>query len=499
MSAGTRADEPGSGGVSRGRMASWDTTPRGQRITLCMIVRDEEAMLGQCLSSASRWVDEIVVVDTGSRDGTIAIAESYGARIGHFAWCDDFAKARNASLSLATGEWVLCLDADETLEPSRAQFIRELVAEGRGPDNRPRAYTMVVRSETAHGVTDDLQIRLWQHGAGLEFAGRIHESLVAPRGSTIGVMPTNSVLVTHTGYQPALMEARDKVRRNGAMLDAAIVADPDDAYLFYKHAQHLVTDADYAGAVDSAERALELSASGHASRGALGGSNLADTYRTLIAAHLALSSVSAAVVAGERGTAACPDHPPLWTQFGLALLGSGAPDRALIAFQEARSRRDMPVVGAIDRGSAGWRALYGMGEAYLELKRPADARASLAQALIDAPSHPLIIRALAIAEEQTGQVQTAYDRLDAAVRRIPGDVALRRALSGLLRRAGETTGAVNALAPLLDLADVPPEVYDDLADALEAAGSAEDGANARSIARLLREPPTDPVDEASHA
>jgi len=140
-----------------------------------------------------------------------------------------------------------------------------------------------------------------------------------------------------------------------------------------------------------------------------------------------------------------------------------------------------------------------MGEAYLELKRPADARASLAQALIDAPSHPLIIRALAIAEEQTGQLQTAYDRLDAAVRRIPGDVALRRALSGLLRRAGETTGAVNALAPLLDLADVPPEVYDDLADALEAAGSAEDGANARSIARLLREPPTDPVDEVSHA
>ncbi|NBO87438.1 MAG: glycosyltransferase family 2 protein, partial [Burkholderiaceae bacterium] len=276
-------------------MASWDTTPPGQRITLCMIVRDEEAILGQCLSSASRWVDEIVVVDTGSCDGTIAIAESYGARVGHFAWCDDFAKARNASLSLATGEWVLCLDADETLEPSRAQFIRELVAEGRGPDNRPRAYTMVVRSETAHGVTDDLQIRLWQHGAGLEFAGRIHESLVAPTGSTIGVMPTDSVLVTHTGYKPAIMEVRDKVRRNGAMLDAAIAADPDDAYLFYKHAQHLVTDADYAGAVGSAERALELSASGHASRGALGGSNLADTYRTLIAAHLALSHVSAAV------------------------------------------------------------------------------------------------------------------------------------------------------------------------------------------------------------
>ena len=233
---------------------------------------------------------------------------------------------------------------------------------------------MVVRSETVHGVTDDLQIRLWQHGAGLEFAGRIHESLVAPTGSTIWVMPTNSVLVTHTGYKPAIMEARDKVRRNGAMLDAAIAADPDDAYLFYKHAQHLVTDADYAGAVGSAERALELSASGHASRGALGVSNLADTYRTLIAAHLALGNVSAAVVAGERGTAACPDHPPLWTQFGLALLGSGAPDRALIAFQEARSRRDMPVIGAIDRGSAGWRALYGMGEAYLELKRPADAQ-----------------------------------------------------------------------------------------------------------------------------
>lgn len=499
MATGARADEEGSGGVSLGRMTSWSSTPAGQRITLCMIVRDEEATLGQCLSSVSRWVDEIVVVDTGSSDGTIAVAESHGARVGHFAWCDNFALARNASLSLATGDWIMVLDADETLEPLRARFIRELVAEGRGPETRPRVYTMVVRSETAHGVTDDLQIRLWQHGAGLEFAGRIHESLVAPTGSALGVMPTNSVLVNHTGYQPSMMEARDKVRRNGMLLETAIVADPDDAYLFYKQAQHLVTDGDYAGAVSSAERALELSASGRASRGALGGSNVADTYRTLIAAHLSLSDVSAAVAAGERGTAACPDHPPLWTQFGLAVLGAGAPDRALLAFQEARSRRDMPVVGAIDRGSAGWRALYGMGEAYLELKRPADARASLAQALIDAPTQPLIIRALATAEEQMGHTQAAYDRLDAAVRRIPGDVALRRALSGLLRRAGETTGAVNALAPLLDLPQVPPEVYDDLADALESAGSAEDSANARSIARLLRELPADPVDEASRA
>jgi predicted Zn-dependent protease len=128
-----------------------------------------------------------------------------------------------------------------------------------------------------------------------------------------------------------------------------------------------------------------------------------------------------------------------------------------------------------------------MGEAYLELGRATDARTALAQALIDVPGNPVVTRALAIAEERAGDLQAAYDRLDAAVRQHPVDVELRRALAGLLRRADEAAEAVRVLAPLLDVDPVSADVYDDLALALDASGEPADAENARQIAQRLRE------------
>ena len=86
-------------------------------ISLCMIVRDEEAVLGRCLESVAPAVDEIIVVDTGSMDGTKAVAAAYTDRIFDFAWVDDFAAARNASFAKATGDYILWLDADDVLLP----------------------------------------------------------------------------------------------------------------------------------------------------------------------------------------------------------------------------------------------------------------------------------------------------------------------------------------------------------------------------------------------
>ena len=76
------------------------TTPdtRGPGVSACLIVRNEQQMLPECLASIRPWVEQICVLDTGSTDRTVAIAESFGATVGHFAWCDDFSAARNASV-----------------------------------------------------------------------------------------------------------------------------------------------------------------------------------------------------------------------------------------------------------------------------------------------------------------------------------------------------------------------------------------------------------------
>ena len=84
-------------------------------ISLCMIVKDEEEFLPGCLESVKEAVDEIIIVDTGSTDRTVEIAKSYGAKVYFHPWENDFSKARNYSISYATGDWIMYLDADEEL------------------------------------------------------------------------------------------------------------------------------------------------------------------------------------------------------------------------------------------------------------------------------------------------------------------------------------------------------------------------------------------------
>src|SRR5690606_19791317 len=125
-------------------------------LTLCMIARNEEAHLARCLQSVRDLVDEIVLVDTGSTDRTVAIAEAFDARVFHVAWQDDFSLARNASLEEARGDWILVLDADETIAQRDHDVIRRLL------EQRDRD---VVTASQRHYMTSGT-ILGWQPGSG---------------------------------------------------------------------------------------------------------------------------------------------------------------------------------------------------------------------------------------------------------------------------------------------------------------------------------------------
>ena len=96
-------------------------------ISLCMIAKDEEKSIGQCLNSAKDIADEIIIIDTGSTDRTKEIAKKYNARIFDFKWSDDFSAARNEGIRHAAKDWVLVLDADETLDEKGKKTIKELI------------------------------------------------------------------------------------------------------------------------------------------------------------------------------------------------------------------------------------------------------------------------------------------------------------------------------------------------------------------------------------
>src|SRR3984957_12225351 len=97
-----------------------------------MIVRNEEHHLPDCLESIRHIVDEIVLVDTGSTDDTVAIARSFGARVEIHPWQQDFATPRNVGLDLARGRWILYIDADERLRPISREAVRRPLQAGEG-------------------------------------------------------------------------------------------------------------------------------------------------------------------------------------------------------------------------------------------------------------------------------------------------------------------------------------------------------------------------------
>ncbi|MUT65139.1 glycosyltransferase family 2 protein [Paenibacillus sp. NEAU-GSW1] len=204
-------------------------------VSLCMIVKDEEQMLEACLRSALPYVSEIVIADTGSTDGTIAIAKRYGAKVVRTAWKDDFSAARNQALAAASQPWLLVLDADERLEPLPLERWSKLLADRLRSGYYVRIISYIERLGNGEGTVSDLACRLFRNDPRIRFAGAIHEeaatSIIRHYGeNAIGFA---EAMMLHEGYRPERLSERKKRERNGRIIDAALRHNPDAPSLRY--------------------------------------------------------------------------------------------------------------------------------------------------------------------------------------------------------------------------------------------------------------------------
>jgi tetratricopeptide (TPR) repeat protein len=215
------------------KYASGKPNGLGIKLSACLIVKNEEKQLERCLQSLQGAVDEIVVVDTGSTDRTLEIAEKFGAVIGHFDWCDDFAAARNESLRLATGDWALWIDADEELNQNSVACIREGLI-------RPQfgGYFFKIIN-FMDGATDantyvHTAVRLFRRMPGVSFTGRIHEQILGSF-EELGLVPAtlNEAVLHHYGYQPEVMREKDKVHRTITMLLREVEESPKEPFHWF--------------------------------------------------------------------------------------------------------------------------------------------------------------------------------------------------------------------------------------------------------------------------
>lgn len=230
-------------------------------ISVCIIAKDEEKYIGDCLKRLKRYGMEIVVTDTGSLDATKQIAEQFADKVLDFAWINDFAAARNYCAQAASYNWILALDCDEMIEDFDEQSVR-IMTQKYPKDRGMLNFKLITRNESDEECFEwEKMVRLYNKNY-YEFQGAIHEQIIAKKEfDTSRHTPVNVVLpvnVIHLGYNISNEEMQKKQQRNIEMLKARVEQEPENTYLWFQLGQSHFVIRDYENAVCYYKKSLEL-------------------------------------------------------------------------------------------------------------------------------------------------------------------------------------------------------------------------------------------------
>jgi tetratricopeptide (TPR) repeat protein len=414
---------------------------RRRTLTACLVVRNEEQRIAAAINSVRGIADQIVVVDTGSTDGTLAIARNLGARTLTEAWIDDWSAARNAAIAQATGDWILFIDADQRLDEHSGAEVTRIIQHDHPAGFLLRQLNYLSDASPANAI-EHLTVRLFRNHPAIRYRGAIHEQVVSIDRDFPLTLELCGVVLHHYGYESAATRLQ-KARRDLPMLDRAIAADPANAFHHYNLgiAYHTLQRYDEAG------RAL-----GHAVALAEAASTLAgfvDTAEVVLAAiALEQGRVEDAAAACRRVLSRSPGAAEAWCTLGACALRLADAGAARAAYRAALGTSAEPRLSVIDHGASGWKAWSGLARAELLLKQWDAALVCLekASALNRDAAAPLLdeaARALQRAVELNSADAAALSALARVLRAMGAhDEADQAAEAARLWRARQGTNAI---------------------------------------------------------
>lgn len=366
--------------VAKERTALWQRIIEREKtlkISACAIVRDEAHDMPRWLENTAVYSDERIVVDTGSKDGTKALAEAAGARVYDYPWRDDFAAAKNEALSHATGDWIAFLDADEYF--AAPQTVRPYLARLSVEQPKIEAVMLTIANLDEDDHFREIQrfptVRLFRRRTDIAFFGRIHEAVGKKEGQLEIKLERKHLLVFHLGYSSG--RVRKKSERNFALLQADIEKNGEQP----GHCRYL---ADCYAAFGDWKKALYYALSALDSPVTAIGSD-SDMYRTALQAMRECRMAAEDMLAlTEKALEAFPELPDFYAEKGMILSSMGRLKDAAASFEHAffLAAREDGVVWQASRFAAdapiAWRRL---GEIYLALGETEKAKEALAASL----------------------------------------------------------------------------------------------------------------------
>ncbi len=454
-----------------------ETTAR-PKVSLCLIVKNEEKNLAACLTPLRGIVGEIIVVDTGSTDNTKQIAASLGARVFETPWPDSFAAARNVSLDHARGEWIFWMDADDRIDPENLDKLQKLFA---SLDGSNRAYSMkcvCVASVPGDTATVVDHVRLFRNDPRHRWKYRVHEQILHAVRATLGAVRWVDIIIHHTGYTDTALRNR-KLERDLRLIQLDYQDNPNDAFTLFNLGSAYGSLNRSRDALQVFRRSLELS-------------NVTDSivrklYALIVKCHRELKETTEALTACAEGRKHYPNDAELLflesnvfrdhgddrsAEERLHRLINGMEDNhfasvatglrgylarhnlAVICSEQKRyAEAETHWLTAIHEEPAFFQAHVGLGETYAKTKKWEKLEAvSAAIAKLGPHGEQESQYLLGLGKFHLGDLSTARFWLTAANDRFPGSLRIKRLLAEVTLKEGvDLAGAERFLREIVAL------------------------------------------------
>jgi len=362
-------------------------------ISLAMIVRDEEENLAECLSSIRDEVDEIIIVDTGSKDQTEVIGRSFTDKIYSYQWQGDFSAARNFAISKCTGQWILCLDADEKLDCLQGSF-RQLI------NNNPGAevFGLPLRTSSDTKFEQFIVIRLFRNTADYYFVGTIHEQVLISNSNVVVIGETP--VIWHKTI--SRKQRNPKRYRNLQLLTQHLKNNPDNYYLKYYMGVELLGLGQYEKALPYFREAVSnISPHQLMFRG--------PAIRYLVDCLKFLGHLDDALEVCQKESKLQPDYTDVFFDAGTILEEKGDFKRAIDYFNKAIQLGDPPLCFYHSKGTESFLAFYHVGFCYEKIGRHELAEDYYWQALKTNPNYVCPLYSLVLLKASNLKPSALFD------------------------------------------------------------------------------------------
>ncbi len=351
-------------------------------VSLCMIVKNEEEFLDDCLASVQGAVDEICIVDTGSTDRTVEIALKHGAKIGHMEWKGDFATARNRSIDMATSDWILVLDADETITLESKDEIRKA-----SRDKTKIGFACIIENLLGEKIGDGKQMamifRFFQNRPDMRYEGIIHEQMLPSAQRTGMPNDTSGIRIVHRGYLKKCVEDRNKNERNLKILLEQAKNEPENPYCQFNLGQTYKM----LGRVPESERHYRA---GYDALVKMPDANTIPYFASLLFSYTDLlredGRLDEAMTIAEDGISRFPMYPDIQFTKGNILLAMERFEDAIRVYEGCKKYAGHVFAGGTDPGVSTYKTTNAIGVCYAKMGKIALAKQYLKRALKEWPT-----------------------------------------------------------------------------------------------------------------